>query len=60
MLRAAIALFVLAILFAFFGFTDVAGGVASVARIGFYTLSALAVVAVAGGALLPKRRGGEA
>lgn len=55
MLRAAIVLFVIAIISAVFGFTGIAVGVASIAKILFYCFIVVAVLAAVGG-LVTRRR----
>jgi uncharacterized membrane protein YtjA (UPF0391 family) len=56
MLRAAIALFVIALVAALFGFTGLAAGVAGIAKILFYCFIALAVLSVVGGLAFGRRR----
>jgi uncharacterized membrane protein YtjA (UPF0391 family) len=55
MLRAAIALFLIAIIAAVFGFTGLAVSVAGIAKILFYCFLGLAVLAVIGGLVFGRR-----
>jgi uncharacterized membrane protein YtjA (UPF0391 family) len=56
MLRAAIGLFIIAIIAAIFGFTGIAASFAFVAKILFYCFVGLAVLAVIGGFAFGKTR----
>ena len=60
MLRAAIALILIAFIAALFGFTGIAVGAASIAKILFYVFLILAVVVALGGMLFGKRWFGAA
>lgn len=55
MLRAAIVMFVLAIIAAVFGFTDIASGAAGIAKILFGIFLVLAIIGVVVGAFIGKK-----
>ena len=57
MLRAAIVLFIVAIIAGVFGFTGIAASVAWIAKILFYCFVGLAVLTLVGGLAFGRRRG---